>query len=72
VLLTPVQVAWAFLGLADGPVVSAWQTPSLAKTTVTDKRLKKLGLWVPGRDHERDALRHLVLYMRQTSSRGSA
>lgn len=72
VLLTPVQVAWAFLGLADGPVVSAWQSPSLAKTTVTDKRLKALGLWVPGRDHERDALRHLVLYMRQTSSRGRA
>lgn len=72
VLLTPVQVAWAFLGLADGPVVSAWQSPGLAKTTATDKRLKALGLWVPGRPHECDALRHLVLYMRQASSRERA
>ncbi len=37
------------------------QTPSAAKRFATDAQLKKLGLWKPGQDHARDALRHLVL-----------
>jgi hypothetical protein len=37
------------------------QKPADAKRFVTDARLKHLGLWVPGEDHARDALRHLVL-----------
>lgn len=37
------------------------QAASSAKSMVTDTRLRGLGLWVPGKDHARDALRHLVL-----------
>jgi hypothetical protein len=37
------------------------QTPGAAKRFVSDKQLKSLGLWYPGKDHARDAIRHLVL-----------
>lgn len=37
------------------------QDPGSAKTFVTDKQLRKIGLWKPGQDHARDAIRHLVL-----------
>lgn len=37
------------------------QTPAAAKRFVSDAQLRKIGLWQPGRDHARDALRHLVL-----------
>ena len=37
------------------------QTPSAAKRFVTDQQLHKVGLWKPGQDHARDALRHLIL-----------
>lgn len=38
-----------------------FQTPSAAKNFSKDTKLKHLGWWAPT-DHERDALRHLVLY----------
>lgn len=37
------------------------QSPGSAKQFVTDAQLRKLGLWQPGKDHARDAIRHLVL-----------
>lgn len=37
------------------------QTPASAKRFVNDEQLRKIGLWQPGKDHARDALRHLVL-----------
>jgi hypothetical protein len=37
------------------------QTPSSAKRFATDTKLRQLGLWVPGQDHARDAIRHLIL-----------
>lgn len=37
---------------------------SMAKTTVTDERLKRWGLWARGSGHSRDAIRHLVTYLR--------
>jgi hypothetical protein len=37
------------------------QTPAQAKKFCSDAQLRKLGLWKPGQDHARDALRHLVL-----------
>lgn len=40
-----------------------FQTPSSAKRFATDGQLKKMGLWKPGQDHARDAIRHLVLGM---------
>lgn len=37
------------------------QSPAAAKRFVTDSQLRKIGLWQPGKDHARDAIRHLVL-----------
>lgn len=37
------------------------QTPASAKRFVSDAQLRKIGLWQPGMDHARDAIRHLVL-----------
>ncbi len=43
-----------------------FQQPSLAKTTVKDAKLKKMGLWIVGEKHSRDAMKHAVTYvMRQ-------
>lgn len=37
------------------------QTPAAAKRFCSDSQLRKIGLWQPGKDHARDAIRHLVL-----------
>jgi hypothetical protein len=37
-----------------------FQTANEAKRFVPDAQLKRLGLWLPGADHARDAVRHLV------------
>ena len=37
------------------------QTPSAAKTRVTDDRLRAAGGWLRGLGHARDAVRHLLL-----------
>jgi hypothetical protein len=37
------------------------QSPASAKNFVSNDQLRKLGLWQPGKDHARDAIRHLVL-----------
>ena len=44
--------------LLNGQVL--WLTASMAKTTITDERLKHMGLWIPGKRHARDALRHAI------------
>ena len=44
------------------------QTPAQAKGFVSDDRLKRGGLWVPGHPHENDACRHLIYYMINTTS----
>lgn len=41
------------------------QQPSLAKTTVTDDRLKIWGCYVPGMPHARDADRHIITFIRR-------
>jgi len=41
------------------------QTASQAKTTVTNERLRALGLWVVGSEHIRDAVRHAELWCRK-------
>lgn len=40
------------------------QQASNAKGVITDPRLKQLGMWIPGKEHARDALRHAVLSVR--------
>jgi hypothetical protein len=42
-----------------------FQEPSLAMKTVTDDRMHRWGLWVPGKEHGRDAIRHGVTFLRR-------
>jgi hypothetical protein len=44
------------------------QTPSNAKTTITDARLRQAEVWAVGQKHSRDALRHLLLFYRRLRS----
>lgn len=44
------------------------QSPSDAKKSVSDERLKLWGLWRPGPDHMRDGLRHGLLFCRRYAS----
>lgn len=39
------------------------QTPAQAKGFATNEKLKRAAWWVPGQDHARDALRHLLTYL---------
>jgi hypothetical protein len=41
------------------------QSPSDAKSTITDARLRLWGLWKPGAEHGRDAQRHGLLFLRR-------
>lgn len=50
-----------FLARRVGAHYDCSQTPSAAKRFANDAQLKKMGLWKPGQDHARDAIRHLVL-----------
>lgn len=58
----PIEVigVMKFLARRAG-VRSEGQSPGAAKNFVTNAQLKKIGLWVPGQDHARDGIRHLVL-----------
>lgn len=47
-----------------------WQSPSNAKGVFTDERIRRAGLWVPGRPHAVDAIRHLCLLWRQCEVKG--
>jgi len=49
-------------GKAETPEVH-WVQPSDHMTYATDERLKRWGLWVPGREHERDAWRILAFFV---------
>lgn len=42
-----------------------WQMPSLAMDTATDERLKRWGLYPPGKDHPKDATRHAITLIRR-------
>lgn len=48
------------------------QSPSDAKSTVTDNRLKLWQMWLAGADHPRDATRHALLWLRRLRGRGEA
>lgn len=58
----PIEVigVMKFLARRSGTRIES-QSPGSAKQFVTDAQLRKLGLWKPGQDHARDAIRHLVL-----------
>jgi len=48
----------------------ATQSASEALSVITDNRLKQLGLYTPGPDHIRDAMRHCVLWLRKLRANG--
>lgn len=80
--LYPVWVGAAALGFRTGvarmyeeanfgrsaPIEVVWQQPSDAKGYATDERLKRWGLWLPGKAHERDAWRHLAYFVASKKS----
>lgn len=45
------------------------QDPSLAKRTLTDDRQRDFGLWVPGKDHKRDAIKHCYTFLQRCQER---
>lgn len=70
-MLSPVRIA-AMLGYAArtnqmGDARIVMQGRTIAKTTITDDRLKRLGYWTSGSDHERDATRHVITALRRAS-----
>jgi hypothetical protein len=50
---------------ATGPF---WQMPGLAKSTATDERLQKWGLYRSGQEHARDATRHAITFVRRAKA----
>jgi hypothetical protein len=46
------------------------QSASEALSTITDNRLKLMGLYTPGPDHIRDATRHCILWLRKLRQDG--
>lgn len=69
-LLAPVRVISAFTyglhAVSDSRQIIL-QQPSLAMTTITDDRLRRLGYWTPlsGQPHARDAVRHSITWLRR-------
>jgi len=72
-LLSPVRILAKLDLMVDEerlkPEPDQWSEylASQAKSTVTDERLRRWGLWTKGSAHERDACRHLILHLRMVS-----
>jgi hypothetical protein len=68
-LLSPVRLAAYIEAFCyQNPVFQCpivLQTPSDAKTIMSDKRIRSMGLWIPGKPHATDALRHMLLCLRR-------
>lgn len=45
------------------------QDPSLAKRTLTDDRQRSWGLWEPGKDHKRDAIKHCYTFLQRAQEK---
>jgi hypothetical protein len=52
-------------------VAVVWQQASMAKSVMTDERLRSANLWLPGKQHARDAVRHAVLAYKQLRDKGA-
>lgn len=66
-LLSPVRIQsklelLLYTGNIQADVYQTYQ-PS-QKSVITDERLKRWGLWLPGQRHARDAMRHVALDLR--------
>lgn len=62
--------AWSLEGIgvlrylaAKANVPFVLQKPAAVKPLVTDHQLRRLGLWLPGKDHARDGMRHAVYHL---------
>jgi hypothetical protein len=60
--LSPTYIIGALEALHESDDI-IYQEPSM-KPLCDDERLKKMGLYVPGRGHAMDAVRHGVIYLR--------
>lgn len=58
--------ALKYLAWKHGSTFAPLQKAADAKTFVPDTRLKKLGWYERGKEHGRDAARHLALYLAKT------
>jgi len=58
--LSPVKITWGLLSLIPEDEM-LMQQPSEAKSYATNERLRKWGVWTVGKEHGRDAVRHLAL-----------
>lgn len=45
------------------------QTPSLAKSTLTNDRQREYNLWSPGLDHKRDAIKHCFTFLQRAQEK---
>lgn len=45
------------------------QDPSLAKTSLTDDRMREFKLWTPGKDHKRDATKHCWTFLQRAQEK---
>jgi hypothetical protein len=45
------------------------QTPSLAKSTLTDDRQREYHLWEPGKDHKRDGIKHCFTFLQRAQEK---
>lgn len=70
--LYPVWVAAALsghlAGLSGTEQRIIWQQPSAAKGYATDARLRDWGIWIVGKEHERDAWRHFAHFVANSTS----
>jgi hypothetical protein len=59
----------AIISWAVRPRYFVLQQPSLAMTTITDQRQRDMGLWIPGKEHARDATKHVLTFLRRQRDR---
>jgi len=69
-LLAPVRIT-AALEWAVRPRYWVKQQPELAMTTITDERQKAMGLWIPGKEHARDATKHAFTFLKRQRDRNA-
>lgn len=63
--LSPVYIIGALEGMYGKLIPIKYQEPKL-KPLCDDARLKRLGLYVPGKPHANDAVRHFIISMRNS------
>lgn len=74
-MLVPIRVAAMFeaylrIGSETRDIAMDYRSSSDSKSTVTDERLRRWGLWVPGDDHRRDAMRLAIITLRRLAGAG--